>query len=84
MYVEREPGLFEPVAVETGPLVGEARAIVAGLEAGTTVVARGGFLLDSESRLGAALAPTPAKEPANPSAPPPAAPTSEHDHGGHP
>ncbi len=84
VYVEREPGLFEPVAVETGPLVGEARAIVAGLEAGTTVVARGGFLLDSESRLGAALAPTPAKESASPSAPPPVAPTSEHDHGGHP
>jgi hypothetical protein len=85
VYAEREPGLFEPVVVETGPLVGEERAIRRGLEAGTSVVARGGFLLDSESRLGAALAPTAA--PAASSAAAPAAPVPpphEHDHGGHP
>jgi hypothetical protein len=96
VYVEREAGLFEPVVVETGPLVGEERAILRGLDAGMSVVARGGFLLDSESRLGAALAPTAAPSAsavpptsAAPSAPAPSAPAApdhghDHDHGGHP
>jgi Cu(I)/Ag(I) efflux system membrane fusion protein len=97
LYVEREEGLFEPVVVETGPLVGEERAILRGIDAGTSVVARGGFLLDSESRLGAALAPTAVPSAsAVPSAPavssgptaPPAPAASDHghdhDHGGHP
>ncbi len=70
VYVEREEGLFEPVVVETGPLVGEERAILRGLEPGTSVVARGGFLLDSESRLGAALAPPAAHSASGAPAPP--------------
>jgi RND family efflux transporter MFP subunit len=79
VYVERSAGLFVPKAVETGPLVGDERAVLHGVEAGALVVTRGAFLLDSESRLGAAVAATPepgAGAPA-PTAAPPAMP---HDH----
>jgi biotin carboxyl carrier protein len=57
VYVEKSPGTFSPQIVELGPLIGEERAITRGLELGARIVARGAFLLDSESRLGAALAP---------------------------
>lgn len=57
VFVERERGVFEPRVVEVGALHGDDREIVAGLVAGEVVVARGAFVLDSESRLQAALAP---------------------------
>lgn len=57
VFVERSAGLFAPRVVEPGPLLGEDRAIVRGLDAGERVVTRGAFLLDSESRLQAGLAP---------------------------
>lgn len=57
VFVEREGGLFEPRSVELGALRGEHRVILSGLEPGERVVARGAFVLDSESRLQAALAP---------------------------
>ncbi|MDQ3034955.1 MAG: efflux RND transporter periplasmic adaptor subunit, partial [Myxococcota bacterium] len=66
VYVARPGGLFEPRAVEVGPLRGDSRVILGGLEAGELVVVRGAFVLDSESRLQSALAPatTPATTPA--------------------
>lgn len=57
VFVARGGGLFEPRAVELGPLRGQHRVITGGLEAGELVVVRGGFVLDSESRLQSALAP---------------------------
>lgn len=57
VFVETSPGLFAPRVVAVGATRGDEREIVAGLEAGERVVARGGFVLDSESRLAAALAP---------------------------
>jgi Cu(I)/Ag(I) efflux system membrane fusion protein len=57
VFVDREDGAFEPRRVELGALYGEQRAIVAGLEEGERVVTKGLFLVDSESRLQAALRP---------------------------
>lgn len=62
VFVEHPGGLFEPRAVEVGEPFGEQRAIVSGLEEGERVVARGAFVLDSESRLQSALAPAPRGE----------------------
>lgn len=57
VFVERSRGLFAPREVRVGALFGGERQILEGLEPGEVVVARGAFLLDSESRLEAALAP---------------------------
>ncbi|MBN8611547.1 MAG: efflux RND transporter periplasmic adaptor subunit [Deltaproteobacteria bacterium] len=57
VFVETGVGLFSPRVVTVGGIRGDDREIVAGLEEGERVVARGGFVLDSESRLAAALAP---------------------------
>jgi Cu(I)/Ag(I) efflux system membrane fusion protein len=57
VFVETSPGLFSPRVVTLGAIHGEEREILAGLEPGERVVIRGGFVLDSESRLSAALAP---------------------------
>jgi membrane fusion protein, copper/silver efflux system len=70
-FVERSDGLFVPREVELGPLVGEERVVERGLEPGERVVSRGVFLLDSESRLQASLAPaklggSPGAAPASP------------------
>lgn len=62
VFVEREGGLFEPRTVEIGELTNDDRTITAGLEEGERVVARGAFVLDSESRLQAALAPAPSED----------------------
>jgi Cu(I)/Ag(I) efflux system membrane fusion protein len=54
-FVEAEPGRFEPREVELGER-GEGWVVVRrGLEPGERVVTRGTFLIDSESRLRAAL-----------------------------
>jgi Cu(I)/Ag(I) efflux system membrane fusion protein len=86
-FVEQSDGLFVPRAVELGPLIGDERVVERGLEPGELVVARGLFLLDSESRLQASLAPAtaPAGAASNGSLPaassaPAAAP---HDHSSH-
>ncbi len=63
VFVEQTHGVFSPRVVETGPLFGEERSITSGLEDGTRVVTRGAFLLDSESRLEASLAPAKGKTP---------------------
>lgn len=57
VFVEAGAGLFEPRVVTAGAIVGDEREILAGLAAGERVVVRGGFVLDSESRLAAALSP---------------------------
>jgi Cu(I)/Ag(I) efflux system membrane fusion protein len=71
-FVEQSDGLFVPRQVEVGPLLGEERVIERGLEPDERVVSRGLFLLDSESRLQASLAPATASSapPAGSSAPP--------------
>jgi Cu(I)/Ag(I) efflux system membrane fusion protein len=56
VYVEREPGLFEGVAVELGPRQDEYYPVVKGLNAGDKVAAAGSFLIDAETRLNPAAA----------------------------
>lgn len=62
VFVDRGGGLFEPRVVRAGALEGEEREILEGLREGEHVVSRGAFVLDSESRLEAALAPSPGGE----------------------
>ncbi|HWQ09208.1 MAG TPA: hypothetical protein VN436_08880, partial [Holophaga sp.] len=56
VFVALGDGRFEPREVRTGASRGEAVEIVSGLQAGDTVVTQANFLVDSESRLKAALA----------------------------
>jgi Cu(I)/Ag(I) efflux system membrane fusion protein len=56
VFVALGDGRFEPREVETGSNLGEAVEIRSGLKAGESVVTRANFLVDSESRLRAALA----------------------------
>jgi Cu(I)/Ag(I) efflux system membrane fusion protein len=51
VIVERGGGRFEPVTVKTGRDSGGKTEILAGIEAGTKVVASGQFLIDSEASL---------------------------------
>ncbi len=55
-FVALGDGKFEPREVSTGATVGENVEIRSGLKAGEDVVVRANFLVDSESRLKAALA----------------------------
>lgn len=59
VFVQRPGGIFEPRPVEIGGLHEEHRIVTSGVTVGELVVARGAFVLDSESRLQAALAPAP-------------------------
>ena len=61
-------GRFEPREVTTGTTIGEQVEILSGLKAGDEVVVRANFLVDSESRLKAALAHLGRKAAAQPSA----------------
>ncbi len=54
-------GRFEPREVTTGASLGEQMEVLTGLQAGDEVVIRANFLVDSESRLRAALAQMAAK-----------------------
>jgi hypothetical protein len=56
VFVETMPGMFDGVAIETGPKSGGYFPIVSGLEPGQRVAAAGAFLLDAETRLNPALA----------------------------
>ena len=56
VFVALGDGKFEPREVETGPAAGDLVEIRKGLEAGEEVVTGAAFLVDSESRLRAALA----------------------------
>jgi RND family efflux transporter MFP subunit len=54
-YVEVTEGSFEPREVELGARSGGRAVVLSGLDAGERVVASAAFLVDSESRLKAAL-----------------------------
>ncbi|MBK7293802.1 MAG: efflux RND transporter periplasmic adaptor subunit [Holophagaceae bacterium] len=69
VFVALGEGKFEPREVTTGTTVGERVEIRSGLQAGDAVVVRANFLVDSESRLKAALAQLGRKAAAQPSAP---------------
>ncbi|MBI5512194.1 MAG: efflux RND transporter periplasmic adaptor subunit [Deltaproteobacteria bacterium] len=62
VFVEREEGLFEPRAVRPGSLLEGRWWTVSGVREGERVVSRGAFLLDSESRLQAALSAAPTRD----------------------
>jgi Cu(I)/Ag(I) efflux system membrane fusion protein len=51
VYIEREPGVFEGVAVSLGPRSGNYYSVIDGLRAGDRVAAAGAFLVDAETRL---------------------------------
>ncbi len=55
-FVALGKGRFEPRAITTGLRVGDQVEILSGLRSGDEVITRANFLVDSESRLGAALA----------------------------
>ncbi|NUP12180.1 MAG: efflux RND transporter periplasmic adaptor subunit [Polyangiaceae bacterium] len=63
VFVEKSPGRFTPRAITAGPIVGNDRIVKSGVEPGEAIVVRGAFLLDSESRLQGALAPSMDKAP---------------------
>ncbi|MBK9796688.1 MAG: efflux RND transporter periplasmic adaptor subunit [Holophagaceae bacterium] len=75
VFVALGDGKFEPREVETGPASGDLVAVRRGLEAGDEVVTGAAFLVDSESRLRAALAQMGAKADAKGTPAPP-----EHKH----
>lgn len=51
VWIETQPGSYEPREVTTGGRHGESIVIASGLRDGDTVVVEGGFLLDSEAQL---------------------------------
>lgn len=62
VFVDLGGGRFAPRSITTGALIGDFIEVAAGLRAGERVVVRGGFMLDSESRLQASLAAVPASD----------------------
>ena len=56
VFVQRQPGKFEPRAVELGLQAGGLVQIVSGIKAGERVVTSSQFLIDSESKLKEATA----------------------------
>jgi Cu(I)/Ag(I) efflux system membrane fusion protein len=51
VFVEREPGIFEPRRVKTGWRFADRVEVVSGLQVGDRIVTSGNFLLSAESRL---------------------------------
>lgn len=51
VYIEREPGTYDAVAVEIGPLADGHYPVHSGLAPGEKVVTAGAFLVDAENRL---------------------------------
>ncbi len=76
-FVALGEGRFQPREVATGIRVGDQIEILSGLKSGEEVITRANFLVDSESRLQAALAGLTQK---GPPATPVAAPPSGHQH----
>jgi len=64
VFVALGDGRFEPREIAVGHTAGEAVEVKSGLKAGERVVVRANFLVDSESRLKAALAALKSKPPA--------------------
>jgi Cu(I)/Ag(I) efflux system membrane fusion protein len=69
VFVALGNGRFEPREVQMGSNLGETVEILAGLKKGEAVVTRANFLVDSESRLRAALAQFSANPQASPTQP---------------
>jgi Cu(I)/Ag(I) efflux system membrane fusion protein len=63
VFVETSPGHFEPRIVTTGERTGDHLQILSGLVQGERVASGGNFFIDSESRLRASIAQTPAAQP---------------------
>lgn len=55
VFLAKEAGRFEPRRVQTGARAGDKVEILSGVAAGETVVTTANFLIDSESRLRAAI-----------------------------
>jgi len=55
VFVARDGGRFEPRAVKVGARVKDRVEILSGVAEGETIVTTGNFLVDSESRLRAAI-----------------------------
>jgi Cu(I)/Ag(I) efflux system membrane fusion protein len=55
VFVHRDDQSFVPRSIRTGALVGERWEVLEGIAEGERVVSRGAFMVDSESRLRAAL-----------------------------
>lgn len=64
VFVATGDGRFEPREVKAGDTAGDLVEILSGVQAGEQVVVRASFLVDSESRLKAALAALTSKAPA--------------------
>jgi Cu(I)/Ag(I) efflux system membrane fusion protein len=58
VYLEREPGVFDAVAVKLGPRADGLYPVLEGLSPGDRVVTTGAFLVDAEGRLNPAVAST--------------------------
>jgi Cu(I)/Ag(I) efflux system membrane fusion protein len=73
VYVEAEPGIYEGREVVLGPRIGDRFPVLEGLAPGDRVATKGAFLIDAESRLNPATAPTApaAKEVPRANGPPP-------------
>jgi RND family efflux transporter MFP subunit len=67
VFVDRGNGFFEPRGVETGRYFEDRVEIVKGLSPGERIVVSGNFLMDSESRMKAAAAESPAMAALDPS-----------------
>jgi Cu(I)/Ag(I) efflux system membrane fusion protein len=82
VFLSLPGGRFEPRKVQVGVRAGDRVQILSGISAGETVVTTANFLVDSESRLRAALQGMGNEAPAAPAAhPPPAAdPHAKHQH----
>jgi len=51
VWVEMQPGMFEPRDVKVGARAGDNMQILSGLKAGEKVASSGGYLIDSEAQL---------------------------------
>lgn len=51
LWVEMQPGMFEPRDVKVGARAGENVQILSGVKAGEKVASSGGYLIDSEAQL---------------------------------
>ena len=82
IFVDKGQGLLEPRQVVLGAKTENDYEVVQGVQEGEMVVTSGNFLIDSESRLKAALGGM-TSEPAREPAPGPSAPESPAGHQGH-
>ena len=80
VFVAHGGGRFEPRRVWTGGGDGDRITVLQGVAEGDTVVASASFLIDSESRLKAAIAGLGAGQPGPGAMPAPLQPAPQHRH----